>query len=443
MATELKTIEEINKNFSDVLIAQKERTIASDEKHATLVDKIETQNKAADELIKKMASLEEANTKANEKSKDLEIAFARKFGDDNNEKYDLETKESVIRSHRENQLPSDFKYGKVEYDLHKKAFDIWFKGGQKGLYNSGHQWTPAEQKFINTIVDPQGGFLVSPQYSQDVLPKKFNGRAIIDMVDRMTIGGTSYTEPVDAGDYSDAAWSNELGSAPSDASNEDFQEISYYPHAIIYPKKISRTSLEDSFVGSDYYINKMQEGSTRTIAHQLLLGTANDVPRGILTYDSGTNVTGQVEQVTSGTNDSVVWKDLMAVLPKALKTGYQANAQYLMNQNTWRDLLTTEDDNSRYMMSEILAMFTLADKTAPSDVGTNVPIRLDVNMPDVADGSLSVIYGDFKAAYLMVERVGFSLIRDETNPKFINYFVRRRVGGSLRIGEAIKILVTA
>lgn len=437
---ENKTVEEMKKNLHDVLTLQKERTDAFNEHKKEVGSKIDAQVKAADDLIVKMDALESKNAELEKKNNDLETAVARSFGDESEEKAaELEMNESIIRSYKE--VPKNFVYDRDCLNMHKKSFDVWFKGGRDALYNSGKAWNAEEQKFINTVIDPQGGFLVAPQYSTSVLPKKFNGRAVMDIVDRVTIGSGAYIEPVDAADWNDAAFSNELASEPTDSNNEDFEQLTFYPHEIIYPKKISRTSLEDSFVDVGYHLQKMQEGSVRTIAGKLLNGVTQDEPRGLLTYPTGTNVTGQVEQITSGTSSELTWDDLVELLPASLKTGYIANAVYLMNHASWRHLLVSKDDNSRYQMSEIMAMLQI--NNAPAEDNVSVSIRLDAGMPVYSTpGNFPVVYGDFKAGYLMVERIGFSIIRDETNAKFIIYKLRRRVGGQLRIGEALKILKT-
>lgn len=432
--------EELQKNFHDVLELQKERTEAFDAHKKEVAGKIEAQVQAADDMISKMESLEKKSEELQSKNHELEVALARSIAPVTEEKAaEYEMNESVIRSYKE--VAKDFTYDSEAMDTHKKSFDSWFKHGDKGLWNSGKTWSVEEQKFINTVIDPQGGFLVAPQYSTTVMPKEFEGRAIMDLVDRITIGSGAYVEPVDAADWADAAFSNELDAEPTDQNNEKFEQLTYYPHEIIYPKKISRVALEDQFVDVGYHIQRMQEGSIRTIAGKLLNGTSQDEPRGLLTYPTGTAVTGQVEQVngTAGAG-AISWDDLVKVLPTALGDKYQENLTYLMNKTTWRELLVSKDDEARYQMSEIMAMLKMNPGPSTDDMSVN--IRLDAGMPSYNAGGnpLAVAYGNFKAAYLMVERIGFSVIRDETNAKFITYKLRRRVGGQLRIGEAMKLL---
>jgi HK97 family phage major capsid protein len=434
-----QVIEDLKKNFHDVLEAQKTRSEAEKNFEKNICDKIETQNKAADAMIEKMDAIEKKNEEIAKKSDDIETAVARIFNkdDENGDKYEM-TKH-MVKSYRSD-LSKDFVYNRESAEIHKKAFDQWFRNGSTGVFNSGKNWTPEQLKFINTVIGPQGGFLVAPQYSTNVIGKAFNGRAAFELVDRLSIGSGIHVETLDEAEYADAENYNELGPGkPEDKKNEAFVRLTFNPQHIGYVKNISRTSLEDSFVNVSYHLNKMEEGLNRTIAQQILTGASQDRIRGILTYPDGTNPTGEVEQIESETSLAVTWDDLVKYLPENHKTDYEGI--YVMNKKTWRSLLVSKDDNARYQMSEILAMIKMTSAPKPDDDSIMVNIKLDAGMPDyTTGGNLAVLYGDFKKGYLMVERLGMQLIRDETDIEDMIFKLRRRVGGQLRFGEAFKIL---
>ena len=125
--------EEMKQNFADVLTAQKESIKANEEKHANLIDKITTQEKAADALMEKMEAAEKAREANEAKVKELEIALARTSHATQNDALDLEGKEAVWRNAMGQKAPRDLQYTKDFYDLHKKAFDAWFQYGDRGL----------------------------------------------------------------------------------------------------------------------------------------------------------------------------------------------------------------------------------------------------------------------------------------------------------------------
>ena len=65
-------------------------------------------------------------------------------------------------------------------------------------------------------------------------------------------------------------------------------------------------------------------------------------------------------------------------------------------------------------------------------------------MPSVAANAFPLAFGDFKEGYLIADRVGMRVTRDEiTTPGFVKFYARKRVGGKLRNTQAIKLLMIA
>ncbi len=61
-------------------------------------------------------------------------------------------------------------------------------------------------------------------------------------------------------------------------------------------------------------------------------------------------------------------------------------------------------------------------------------------MPAVAANALSVALGDWKSGYMIVDRIGISILRDPYTVKpFVEFYTRKRVGANLLDGQAIKI----
>jgi HK97 family phage major capsid protein len=62
-------------------------------------------------------------------------------------------------------------------------------------------------------------------------------------------------------------------------------------------------------------------------------------------------------------------------------------------------------------------------------------------MPDIATGSLSVAFGDFRRGYLIVDRQGVRVIRDPFTAKpYVLFYPTKRIGGGIQDFDAIKLL---
>ncbi len=74
--------------------------------------------------------------------------------------------------------------------------------------------------------------------------------------------------------------------------------------------------------------------------------------------------------------------------------------------------------------------------------GTSAVVTADMPVP--AASSLSIAVGDFKRAYMIVDRVGIRTLRDPFTAKpFVQFYTTKRVGGKVVNTEAVKLLKLA
>jgi HK97 family phage major capsid protein len=72
------------------------------------------------------------------------------------------------------------------------------------------------------------------------------------------------------------------------------------------------------------------------------------------------------------------------------------------------------------------------------------PVEIDEEMPGPAAGNLAIAFGDFRAGYLINDRIGVRVLRDPyTNKPYVMFYVTRRVGGGLLDPNAFKVLKIA
>jgi len=423
-------VQSLEKKLHDIQAIHVERKDAQDKLGVDLGEKIEANHKAATDL---MGTLQVVEKKQENYEKTLARQVNAAVAQDG---FNYKEYGEVIRTQVDN-VPHNFEYDQEKAALHKKAFDKYFKYGKEGMFYGANALSVEEHKYVNTILDPQGGFIVPPEYSRYIIPKVFDNYALLSECDRMTVGSGEYSEFLDLGDYEDSQWVTQFSATPTDTQDNQFHKLSYYPKEFVYPKKISRTALEDQWVGADYYLEKMRTGSDRQIAKLLWNGTGINEPRGLLTYTAGTGIINEVQQVTSADSGVVSWDDFLNGLPSVLKDDYQSKASYLMNRATFFSVLIDKDDNGRYQITNQVNFF---DKAGVSLSLLGFPVKWDAGLESVSAGNLAVAFGDFSQAYVLVDRIGFSVIRDDTKPSWISLYLRRRLDAALRIGEAVKLL---
>ena len=63
------------------------------------------------------------------------------------------------------------------------------------------------------------------------------------------------------------------------------------------------------------------------------------------------------------------------------------------------------------------------------------------DMPEIAANATAIAFGDFRAGYLVVDRVGVRVLRDPYSAKpYVLFYTTKRVGGGVQNFEAIKLV---
>lgn len=303
--------------------------------------------------------------------------------------------------------------------------------------NFASMLTPEETKSFNTIIDPQGGYFVRPEYMDSIIEKKFDAHQIHDLVEKVTVSSAQISETADWNDYDDSAYVNELANGPDTITDDEYEQITWNVKEILYPKRFTRNSLEDSFIDVESYVmRKMREGVVRKDAALMLAGNGIDKPRGILTYADGL-ARDQIEQITSTSVNRLSWEDVITLLPQELRDEYD-NASFLMKRQSFFSLLSDVDGMGKFQIGNQI-QFLSTDKVIMSILG--FPVKFDGFMPSALTGGKAVLFGDFKSAYRLVTKAGVALIRNDTNARWVDLTQRERKDGKLKDGNALKMLV--
>lgn len=129
--------------------------------------------------------------------------------------------------------------------------------------------------------------------------------------------------------------------------------------------------------------------------------------------------------------------DVLYDIVYSLRARYRANARWVTNKLVLSALRKYKDGQNQYLWQPSLVA------TQP-DTFMGYGITEAEDMPAVAANAFPIALGDFKQGYLIADRVGMRMTRDEiTTPGFVKFYVRKRVGGILRNTQAIKLLKIA
>jgi HK97 family phage major capsid protein len=288
------------------------------------------------------------------------------------------------------------------------------------------------QAAMQTGSDPDGGYLVPVTTSSRIIKKVYETSALRELATVESIGGKELEIPRDEGEFGYGGWVGET-TAPAETTTSTLGVSKIAAHEMYAEPRVTQSMLEDAGIDIEAWVaNKVGEKLGRIEATAFFTGDGVGKPRGLLTYATGTTP-GYIEQIVSGAATEVT-ADGLYNLVFSLKDYYTANASFLMKRLTVRDIVKLKDGNGQYMwqMGDIKA-------GVPANL-LGYSVKRAEDMTTIAASALSIAFGDFKAAYTIVDRLGITLLRDNLTAKpYVKFYNRRRVGGDVVNFEAVKL----
>ncbi len=263
-------------------------------------------------------------------------------------------------------------------------------------------------------------------------------RAVCDV---RTVGTEDIKQLVDIGGVT-SGWVAETTARPEttapqlDVVTPTFGEIYAQPSA-------TQKAIDDIFFNVENWLTTSIE---REFAKQenIAFTTGNGVnkPKGLLaatmaTTDDDTRAFGTFQYLKTGvaagmpaTNPS----DLLIDLVSSLKTRYYGNARFMMNRQTLATVRKWKDNHDNYLWQPGL------QSGEPNSI-LGFPYVYNDDFPAIAANALCLAFGDFREAYIILDRVGIRLLRDPyTHKPYVMFYATKRVGNMILNTEALKFI---
>jgi HK97 family phage major capsid protein len=331
--------------------------------------------------------------------------------------------------------------GTHETPEQRKALEQFYRAFIAGDPTKVHQHL-AELKGMSVGVDPDGGYVVSPTYSDTMTTVYAEVAPFVDLARTVELTqGDRFEEPVDNG-TADAQWVSELGTR-SDTTAPKLKLFECPVHELYAMPKTSQKLIDTARIGVVPYLEgKVAEAFALKESEAFYTGNGVGKPHGFLAYPTeatadATRAWGTLEHVVTGANGAFAASnpsDILIDLMAKLKPQYRAGAVWQMNRATAAVVRKFKDGQGQYIWAQGL----LAGQ--PS-VLLGYPVVEAEQMPDISTGSLSIAFGNFKKGYSIVRKLGVRLLADPyTDKPNVRLYAIERVGGGVNNSEAIKLL---
>lgn len=306
-------------------------------------------------------------------------------------------------------------------------------------------WAQYETRSTQTVTGTgsAGGYAVPKTIEQQIARLSVDISPIRQIATVRTVGTTDYHELFDV-NGAGFEWLGE-GDTRNQTNTPDLQEIVPTFGMASAKPQASEESLEDLFFDVEsWLIESASEAIGQGEGAAFIGGNGTKKPTGYLaglapvaTGDNG-RAFGALQYIASGQAAALPTSlDTFYDMVYALRARYRNNARWVTSKLLLAALRKYKDTTGQYMWQNAVAA-----GQPNSFMGYEVVEAED--MPAVAANSFPLAFGDFKEGYLICDKVGMRITRDEiTQPGFVKFYVRKRVGGKLRNSQAIKLLKIA
>jgi HK97 family phage major capsid protein len=316
---------------------------------------------------------------------------------------------------------------------HKQAFDRYLRTGQE------NDLRRFEAKSMSYSSQSDGGFLVPDQTTSEIGRRMAQISPIRSIASTRVVSSAIYKKPFAISGPA-TGWVAETDIRPQTAAPA-LSELQFPTMEIYAMPAASANLLEDAAIDLDAWI----AGEVETVfAEQegaaFVAGDGVNKPRGFTTHDLVPEEKwswGNLGYVATGGDGGFAVSDPSDALVETiytLKAGYRQNANWVMNRRTQAEIRKLKDADGNYLWQ------------APAGAGQKAmlmgfPVVEAEDMPDIAQDSAAIAFGDFERGYLIVDRAGVRVLRDPYSAKpYVLFYTTKRIGGGVQDFDAIKFL---
>ena len=295
-----------------------------------------------------------------------------------------------------------------------------------------------------TSTGASGGFALPEEIERTIARLGVDMSPIRSLATVRTVGTPDYKELIDVNGAA-FEWIGETDTR-AQTNTPDLAEIAPTFGMASAKPQATEESLDDLFFDvENWLIQSAAEAIYAGEGVAFVSGNGTKKPKGFLagpvpvTTTDATRAFGTLQYIASAQAAAMPTSpDVFFDMIYSLRARYRANATWV----TSKAVLATirkykEATTNAYMWQPALAA------GQPSSFA-GFPMVEAEDMPAVGAGTFPLAFGDFREGYLICDRVGMRMTRDEiTTPGYVKFYIRKRVGGAIRNSQSIKLLKIA
>ncbi|MBA8844378.1 HK97 family phage major capsid protein [Ochrobactrum sp. RH1CCR137] len=312
--------------------------------------------------------------------------------------------------------------GNQEISLERRAFANFLRLGDNRM----------EAEEVRALIvgdDTKGGYLAPAEFQAEVIKGIVEISPIRQAVRVGSTGAGEVILPKLTGRPT-ASWVGE--DEERDETTMTYGQIEIPVHELACFIDVSLRLLEDSAINVESEIST-ELSQEFAVKENAAFSDGNGVKKPL-----GIQQAAGVADIVNGHATNINADQLIALM-YSMPAAYRNNGSWLMNGTTLGKVRILKDGNGNYLWQPSY------QAGQPSTL-LGRPVIEDPTMPDAANGTFPIFYGDFNKAYRVYDRVGMSILRDpytQATKGMVRFHARRRVGGAPTLTEALRKLKMA
>lgn len=340
---------------------------------------------------------------------------------------------------------------------YRDAFEGWMrsKGQDQSLGLKMDQLAmKARTEFKNIVIGTPsaGGYAVPEEISRQIELLELKFSPVRRLVKVVQVGTSDYKELVSLRGAS-SGWVGESTSRPATDTPTLREVVPTHGELYAYPQ-VSEWSLDDIFFNvEDWLTQEVAAEFAQQEGLAVISGNGSSKPTGMLNttpvltadFASPLRAAAAYQYIASDTDTLLPPPDgspaAAGLTPNSLidcvytlNSMYRANGVWIMNSMTTAAVRKLKDTTGQYLWQPGLQM------GQPNSL-LGYPVETWEQLADIAAGTFPIGFGDWKRAYVLADRVGLRITRDNvTNIGHVRFYIRRREGGIVLNNDAAKFI---
>lgn len=290
-----------------------------------------------------------------------------------------------------------------------------------------------------------GGFAVPEEISREIGRLELLFSPVRRLVKVRPVGTSDYKELVSKRGTT-SGWVGETGTRSATATPQLRERAPTFGELYAYPQ-VSEWSLDDIFFDIEGWLSEeVAQEFAQEEGVAVISGNGTSKPTGLVNTppvttadfaspERSANAFQYINSdLTPGGNG--ILPDALIDCQATLAAAYRARAVWVANSLTIASIRKLKDTTNQYLWQPGLQAGT-------PDVLLGRPVEIWENMPAIGAAAFPIALGDWQRAYVLADRVGLRITRDNvTNVGFVRFYVRRREGGHVLDNHAAKFIRT-